>query len=46
MAEIIREAIEAYVSKPEEDPLVVARETYGSIPNLKVPSRKEWDRRV
>jgi metal-responsive CopG/Arc/MetJ family transcriptional regulator len=44
LAEFIRDAVDAYLT--EADPEVERRltATFGAAPNLKVPSRSEWDR--
>jgi predicted DNA-binding protein len=43
LASLIREAVDAYlVERPDEATALDA--TFGSLPNLVVPSRDEWDR--
>ncbi|MGI9099759.1 MAG: CopG family transcriptional regulator [Solirubrobacteraceae bacterium] len=44
LAEVVREAVDAYVPPAPPDLEVVLDETFGSIPDLEVPSRSEWDR--
>jgi hypothetical protein len=44
LAEIVREALDAYLTEEHEDPREVLRATFGSLPDLEVPSRNEWDR--
>ena len=50
VAEVIGEAIDAYLGDPdylgdpEADVDEIPRESFGSMPDLKVPSRDEWDR--
>jgi hypothetical protein len=44
LAEIVREALDAYLTEEPEDPREVLRATFGSLPDLEVPSRDEWDR--
>jgi metal-responsive CopG/Arc/MetJ family transcriptional regulator len=44
LAEVVREAIDAYIQKPGADPSRALAETFGSLPDLEVPSRDEWDR--
>ena len=43
MAEIIRRAVDGYLDK-QPDPSAALSATYGSVPDLEVPSRDEWDR--
>ena len=43
MAEIIRRAVDGYLNE-QADPSAALSATYGSIPDLEVPSRDEWDR--
>lgn len=44
LAEVVRAAVDAYTG--EEPPTLeeVVEETFGSIPDLEVPPRREWDR--
>jgi hypothetical protein len=42
LAEVVREAVDAYVAPPDID--AVLDETFGSMPELEVPARGEWDR--
>ena len=44
LAELVREALDAYLSEPELSAAEALAETYGSLPDLEVPSRGEWDR--
>ena len=44
MAEVIREAIDAFLSGGPADPSRALDATFGASPNLTVPSRDEWDR--
>lgn len=44
LAEVVREAVDAYVSQAPPDLDAVLDETFGSMPDLEVPSRSEWDR--
>jgi hypothetical protein len=44
LAEVVREAVDAYVAQAPPDLEVVLDETFGSIPDLEVPARSEWDR--
>lgn len=44
LAEVVREAVDAYIAN-EPPPLeVVLGETFGSMPDFEVPPRTEWDR--
>ena len=44
LAEIIRSAVDAYLSAPSADPQAILEQTFGSMPELKVPPRSEWNR--
>ena len=44
LAEVVREAVNAYVTQAPPDLEVVLDETFGSMPDLEVPARSEWDR--
>lgn len=44
LAEVVREAVDAYVAQTPGDPEVVLDQTFGSIPGLQAPTRREWDR--
>ncbi len=45
LAEIIREALDAYLPERRlERQRAALRATFGSMPDLEVPSRDEWDR--
>jgi hypothetical protein len=43
MAEVVRRALDAYLSN-EADPIGALRATFGTAPDLDVPSRDEWNR--
>ncbi|MFZ0013999.1 MAG: CopG family transcriptional regulator [Acidimicrobiia bacterium] len=43
MAEIIRRAVDGYLSE-QADPRAALAATFGSAPDLEVPSRADWDR--
>jgi lambda repressor-like predicted transcriptional regulator len=46
LASIVRDALDAYLDRPSpRDVQAILDRTFGSMPDLKVPSRKEWDRR-
>jgi predicted DNA-binding protein len=45
MAAVIRDAIDAYLTEPAVDLDVALSETFGSLPELVVPSRGEWAER-
>jgi hypothetical protein len=44
LAALVREAVDAYLAHTASDPDVVLDDTFGSIPDLQIPSREEWDR--
>ena len=44
LAEIVRQAVDAYVAQAPGEPEKVLERTFGSIPDLEVPARSEWDR--
>ncbi len=44
LAEVVREAVDAYVAPAPPDLDVVLDETFGSMPDVEVPPRSEWDR--
>ncbi len=44
LARVVREAVDAYVAQASPHLDVVLEETFGSIPELEVPAREEWDR--
>lgn len=44
LAGVVREAVDAYVAQAFPDLDVVLDETFGSIPDLELPARDEWDR--
>ena len=43
MASLVREAVDAYLAATP-DPEVALDRTFGSLPDLIVPSRDEWQR--
>jgi predicted DNA-binding protein len=44
LARMIREAVDTYLADDEPDVQAALDETFGTIPELEVPSRREWDR--
>jgi len=44
LARMIREAVDAYLVDDRPDPDTALDEAFGSLPELEVPSRDEWDR--
>jgi hypothetical protein len=44
LAELVREAVDAYTGTAAVDPERALRGTFGALPDLTVPSRDEWDR--
>ncbi len=43
LGEVVRAALDAYLADGSVDPVAALSETYGTLPNLVVPSRVEWD---
>ena len=52
LAQIVRDAVDAYVGtessprRPSKEFQKFLDETFGSMPNLEVPSRDEWEERA
>lgn len=46
LAAMIREAVEAYLADDKIDIDRALEESFGILPNLEIPSRDEWDRRL
>jgi len=44
LARMIREAVDAYLGDDRPDPDAALEETFGTLPDLELPSRDEWDR--
>jgi predicted DNA-binding protein len=44
LARMIREAVDTYLADDEPDVRAALEESFGSLPDLEVPSREEWDR--
>ncbi len=44
LAQLIREAVDQYLENEVGDPDVVLEATFGAVPDLRVPDRREWDR--
>ncbi len=44
LAELIREAVDAYLTAGEIDAATALDSTFGTLPDLEVPSRSEWER--
>ena len=44
LARVVREAVDAYVAQSPGDLEIVLDESFGSMPDLEVPGRGEWDR--
>ncbi|MFZ0091859.1 MAG: CopG family transcriptional regulator [Solirubrobacteraceae bacterium] len=44
LAEVVREAVDAYLARAPADSDAMLDRTFGSIPGLQVPARSEWDR--
>lgn len=44
LAQVVREAVDAYTPVPSESVEEALAATAGALPDLEVPSRDEWDR--
>jgi predicted DNA-binding protein len=44
LAQVVREAVDAYTAQEIPSLDLVLDETFGSMPDLEVPAREEWDR--
>jgi hypothetical protein len=44
LAELVREAVDAYLAERPFDTAAALNSTFGALPKLEVPSRDEWDR--
>jgi hypothetical protein len=44
MARMIREAVDAYLANDKPDAQAALDDTFGTLPDLELPSRDEWDR--
>lgn len=44
MARMIREAVDAYLAEDRPDAQAALDETFGTLPDIELPSRDEWDR--
>jgi len=44
LAELVRQAIDAYLADRSVDPATALNDTFGALPRLEVPSRDELDR--
>jgi hypothetical protein len=44
LAQVIRDAVDAYTGTADDDLQKSLDETFGTMPDLEVPSRAEWDR--
>lgn len=44
LAALVREAVDAYVAQEPADLEAALDEAFGSMPDLEVPPRSEWDR--
>jgi hypothetical protein len=44
LAELVREAVDAYLTDRSVDPSTALNSTFGALPKLEVPSRDEWER--
>ncbi len=44
MARMIREAVDVYLADDGPDPDAALDDAFGSLPDLELPNRDEWDR--
>jgi hypothetical protein len=44
LARMIREAVDTYLAEGEPNVQAVLDDTFGTLPDLEVPPRDEWDR--
>jgi predicted DNA-binding protein len=44
LAHLIREAVDRYLEEEPADARVALKATFGTLPDLEVPPRQEWDR--
>ncbi|MGI8562610.1 MAG: CopG family transcriptional regulator [Candidatus Dormibacter sp.] len=44
LAEVVREAVDAHTAQPPPDLESVLDEAFGSMPDLEVPDRSDWNR--
>lgn len=44
VTQLVKEAMDSYLDESVPDPETALSATFGSIPNLEVPSRDEWNR--
>ena len=44
LARMIREAVDVYLADDQPDPDEALNETFGTLPDLELPSRDEWER--
>jgi hypothetical protein len=44
LAEVVREAVDAHIAREPRDLAQVLDESFGSLPDIEVPPRDEWDR--
>jgi hypothetical protein len=44
LAQVVREAVDAYLARSPSDLDAVLEDSFGSLPGLRVSDRGEWDR--
>lgn len=44
LARMIREAVDAYLAEDRPDVEALLDETYGTLPEIEIPGRDEWER--
>lgn len=45
LAQLIREAVDAFLANARPDPAKALEESFGAFPQLEVPPREEWEER-
>ncbi|OGO55300.1 MAG: hypothetical protein A2V85_06680 [Chloroflexi bacterium RBG_16_72_14] len=45
LAQVIREAVDAFVADEPPSPAAAVAATFGALPDMDVPPRAEWDQR-
>ena len=45
LAEVVRRALDDYLERIAPDPETTLSDTFGALPEIKVPDRSEWEQR-
>ncbi|HEX8066190.1 MAG TPA: CopG family transcriptional regulator [Thermoleophilaceae bacterium] len=45
LAQLVRDAVDAYLAADSSDPTAALEETFGVLPDIQPPLRDEWDDR-